>query len=190
MHRVDIILSHTEPVVFTNSLFGAGKYPIIYSNTACGGYEASLTDCNKQTYPQSNCSRDNVAGLLCGYGNVTIIVWIISLLSTDCQNGDVRLSGGTTANEGNVEICFNRLWGTVSESGWSDTEAGILCQQLGYVKEGTHIIINIITITPLYIQAVKLIQSSINHPSLFILVTLLVPERNHQSLTVHTPHTH
>lgn len=34
----------------------------------CVGYENTLSDCSNQVYPQSTCSRKNVAGLLCGYG--------------------------------------------------------------------------------------------------------------------------
>lgn len=57
----------------------------------------------------------------------------------DCRDGDVRLVGGSVANEGTVEICFNNLWGTVNEAGWGDDAASILCYQLGFEKEGTRI---------------------------------------------------
>ena len=54
--------------MFTKSEFGAGQYPIVYSNTGCGGWESKLSNCQNQVYPQSSCSRNNVAGVLCGYG--------------------------------------------------------------------------------------------------------------------------
>ena len=57
-----------EPVVFTRSEFGAGQYPIVFTSISCGGWENELSICNKQAYPQSSCSRNNVAGVLCGYG--------------------------------------------------------------------------------------------------------------------------
>ena len=63
-----IVFVLTEPVSYSNSSFGAGYYPIVYSNFACGGWETDLADCGRQVYPQSNCSRDHVAGVLCGYG--------------------------------------------------------------------------------------------------------------------------
>ena len=68
-----------EPVVFTNSTFGAGIYPIVYTNIACGGWESSLTECDKQIYPQSVCSHKNVAGVLCGYGmnSINVVTLII-----------------------------------------------------------------------------------------------------------------
>ena len=68
-----------EPVVFTNSTFGAGIYPIVYTNFVCGGWESTLTECDKQIYPQSACSRKNVAGVLCGYGmnSINVVALII-----------------------------------------------------------------------------------------------------------------
>ena len=68
-----LLLHIIEPIVFPNSLFGAGYYPIVYSHFACGGWETDLADCSRQVYPQSNCSRDHVAGVLCGYGRKNII---------------------------------------------------------------------------------------------------------------------
>ena len=56
-----------EPVVFIRSEFGAGDYPIVFTSIDCGGWENGLSICNKQVYPQSSCSRNNIAGVLCGY---------------------------------------------------------------------------------------------------------------------------
>ena len=54
----------------------------------------------------------------------------------DCEDGDVRLVGGTTKNEGTVEVCFDNLWGLIEEAKWSDKDAEIVCKQLGYEVEG------------------------------------------------------
>ena len=53
-----------------------------------------------------------------------------------CTDGDVRLSGGLTENEGTVEVCFNNLWGLVAQSEWSTSDAEVTCRQLGYPAEG------------------------------------------------------
>ena len=40
----------------------------MYSNFTCGGWESILSQCKKQIYPMSSCSREHTAGVLCGYG--------------------------------------------------------------------------------------------------------------------------
>ena len=44
----------------------------------------------------------------------------------------VRLFGGTSENEGQVELYYNREWRKVCGNQWSDTNVEVLCRQLGY----------------------------------------------------------
>ena len=55
----------------------------------------------------------------------------------NCTDGDVRLVGGQTDNEGSVQICYNNAW-TYLCSGWYwyTTEANVLCGQLGFSSYG------------------------------------------------------
>ena len=59
----------------------------------------------------------------------------------DCTNGDIRLINGSNPLEGRVEICLNRAWGTVCDSGFGQAEADVVCRQLdnqnGYLHDGT-----------------------------------------------------
>ena len=48
----------------------------------------------------------------------------------------MRLVGGQSAYEGRVEVCFNQRWGTVTDDGWSTTDAQVVCRQMKYSIQG------------------------------------------------------
>ena len=54
-------------------------------------------------------------------------------LISGCTEGDIRLVSGT-GSEGRVEICLN---GTVCDQMWSDTDASVVCKQLGMSSTGS-----------------------------------------------------
>ena len=53
-----------------------------------------------------------------------------------CNDGDIRLQGGSNALEGRVEICNSQTWGTVCDDLWDSIDAGVACVQLGYSADG------------------------------------------------------
>ena len=64
----------------------------------------------------------------------------LSTSSSNCTDGELRLSGAITSNQGRLEVCMNGAWGSVcdSEGVFSTTEAKVACRQLGKLQiEGT-----------------------------------------------------
>ena len=72
--------------------------------------------------------------IACIYYSIFVVALVEPLL-----NGTIRLVGSRLSKEGRVQIYFNGIWGTVCDDGWDDTDAGVVCRQLGFGSSGTAI---------------------------------------------------
>ena len=79
------------------------------------------------------CSISIVAVLFTG-----LILYPITAPENACPHGDVRLVGGTNPYAGRVEICFYGIWGTVCDNSWGNSDATIVCRQLGLHSLGLY----------------------------------------------------
>ena len=47
-------------------------------------------------------------------------------------NTAVRLVGGSSYNEGRVEILYNGVWGTICSDGWNVNNGIVTCRSIGF----------------------------------------------------------
>ena len=54
----------------------------------------------------------------------------ISVVHGSCTHGAVQLVGGSTTNQGRVEVCVGQTWGTVCQYGFYNQLTRILVSKL------------------------------------------------------------
>ncbi|CAC5422959.1 Neurotrypsin,Scavenger receptor cysteine-rich type 1 protein M130,Mucin-like protein,Hemicentin-1,Thrombospondin-2,Semaphorin-5A [Mytilus coruscus] len=98
---------------------GNGNGTIWLNNVACAGNENKIVSCHNSGWTVDNCGHSKDIGVRCygSYGNV---------------EGDLRLVGRNSPEEGRLEIYHHSEWGTVCKDYFDTSDALVACRQLGY----------------------------------------------------------
>uniref|UniRef100_A0A1X7T7Q6 Uncharacterized protein n=1 Tax=Amphimedon queenslandica TaxID=400682 RepID=A0A1X7T7Q6_AMPQE len=60
----------------------------------------------------------------------------------NCADGDIRLIGGDTMNDGNVQLCYNNAWGSICDANWDNNDSNVACYKLGLQPFGSQFYVN------------------------------------------------
>ncbi|XP_049334573.1 deleted in malignant brain tumors 1 protein isoform X2 [Astyanax mexicanus] len=104
--------------VLGSDWFGEGSGRIWADVFDCQGNETHLLKCPISSWSRTACSHKQDAGVICSGSSLA------------SHEGGVRLSGGMEC-EGEVEVFFRQEWRRVLLDSWSESEASVVCRQLG-----------------------------------------------------------
>ena len=74
--------------------------------------------------------------LMVGLNKYNVYMHYTTMCITDCVEGEVRLVGGETDSEGTIEVCLNSVWGLITDAGWDQNDAHVVCRQLNLPIDG------------------------------------------------------
>ncbi|XP_049339996.1 deleted in malignant brain tumors 1 protein isoform X3 [Astyanax mexicanus] len=104
--------------VLGSDWFGEGSGRIWADVFDCQGNETHLLKCPISSWSRTACSHEQDVGLICSGSSLA------------SHEGVVRLTGGMEC-EGEVEVFFRQDWRRVLLDSWSESEASVVCRQLG-----------------------------------------------------------
>ncbi|XP_069054613.1 antigen WC1.1-like [Lepisosteus oculatus] len=85
----------------------------------CRGNETHLSQCAVSSWGRAACPHGQDTGIICSSSSLSAL------------DGGVRLSGGESHCDGQVEVHYNSTWGRLLQHSWGYREASVVCRQLG-----------------------------------------------------------
>ncbi|GLC72806.1 hypothetical protein PLESTF_001295100 [Pleodorina starrii] len=93
----------------------------------CADGAQGLSGCSWEEEAASSCNRESDVALVCLRTKRPKQRFVCA-----GNSGAVRLVAGRSPAEGLVQLCKGGLWGTVCDDGWDDTDAAVVCRQVGF----------------------------------------------------------
>ena len=98
--------------------YGAGSGEIWLTDVQCNGMELSIEDCQHSGWRNHSCDHSEDVSVSCTA---------------------VRLAGGSSLQEGRLELYHDGKWGTVCRNNFTHAAARVVCHMLGYNDSGQYI---------------------------------------------------
>ncbi|XP_062572436.1 deleted in malignant brain tumors 1 protein-like [Saccostrea cucullata] len=131
---------YSNAYALSRAYFGQGTGTIWLDDLKCRGNESSIDSCPHRPYGSNNCRHTEDVGVVCTDtprsttprpGRVT------TTLPTPAPGTTfIRLVNGQDAYQGRVEVYAFGQWGTICDDAFTNQNAGVLCQMLGYSRTG------------------------------------------------------
>ena len=105
--------------------FGEGDGPIWLSDVACSGNETSLLNCNSTKWNTSDCDHSQDVGVICNAPEPFPRVRLERRVNSYNENSPQN-------NYKLLEVYYDDKWGTVCDDYFYETDALVVCKELGY----------------------------------------------------------
>ena len=84
---------------------------------------------------------------------------------SNCSDGEIRLAGKVTTTSGRLEICYNKVWGTVCSRGWELKDSYVACRELGFHQNGNDFVtVDVVAIATIVIFEISGLPISTSSP--------------------------
>jgi hypothetical protein len=111
---------------------GDASLNIFLDGVSCSGAELELVDCSHNPIGSHDCSHSEDVGVICEGEGETGEGEGESEGEGAFDVGPLRLAGGTTGNDGRLELQVNGVFGTICDDGFGPEEAVVACRELGF----------------------------------------------------------
>ncbi|XP_076105846.1 scavenger receptor cysteine-rich type 1 protein M160-like [Mytilus galloprovincialis] len=145
---------NSKPKVYPNGHFGETSGPVLMDRLGCSGRETDISTCSFAGWGRTSCQHNQDVGISCDAGNSEVrlvggsrhegrleIMYSgtfhcsdSSIIGVSCETR-IRLVGGTSFANGQLEVRYNGQWGTMCYDTFDKSEANVVCRMLGFEEK-------------------------------------------------------